>query len=52
MDEARQLLTTATSVYGSITKEDSMKKVRKKLQRAAAGTATWVINVGNERRET
>ena len=51
MDEARQLLVTTTSVYGSIPKVDSIKKVCKKLHRAAAGTATWVINVGNERRE-
>ena len=46
-----QLLATATSVYGSILKIDSTKKVCKKLQGAAAGTATWVTNVGNERGE-
>ena len=46
-----QLLATATSVCGSILKIYSTKKVCKKLQGAAAGTATWVINVGNERGE-
>ena len=51
MDEACQLLATVTSVYGSILKLDSIKKVCKKLHRAATGTATWVINVGNDRRE-
>lgn len=46
-----QLLATATSVYGSILKIDSTKKICKKLQGAAAGTATWVTNVGNEQGE-
>ena len=46
-----QLLAIATSVYGSILKVDSTKKVCKKLQGAAAGTATWVTNIGNERGE-
>ena len=46
-----QLLATATSVYGNTLKIDSTKKVCKKLQGAAAGTATWVTNVGNERGE-
>ena len=32
-------------------KIDSTKKVCKKLQGAAAGTATWVTNVGNEQGE-
>lgn len=44
-----QLLATATSVHGSMLKIDSTKKVCKKLRGAAAGTATWVTNVGNER---
>ena len=44
-----QLLATATSVC--ILKIDSTKKVVKKLQGAAAGTATWVTNVGNQRGE-
>ena len=51
MDEVCQLLATTTSVYGSILKVDSIKKVCKKLHRAAAGSTTWVINVGNDRRE-
>ena len=46
-----QLLATATSIYGRILKIDSTKKVVKKLQGAAAGTATWVTNVGNEKGE-
>ena len=46
-----QLLATATSIYGRILKIDSTKKVVKKLQGLAAGTATWVTNVGNEQGE-
>ena len=46
-----QLLATTTSIYGRILKIDSTKKVVKKLQGAAAGTATWVTNVGNEQGE-
>ena len=46
-----QLCATATSVYGKVLKIDSTKKVSKKLAGAAAGTATWVTNVGNERGE-
>ena len=46
-----QLLATATSIYGRILKIDSTKKVVKKLQGAAADTATWVTNVGNEKGE-
>lgn len=46
-----QLLAAATSVYGSVLKIDSTKKICKKLQGAAAGTATWATNVGNERGE-
>ena len=45
------LLAAATSVYGSILKIDSTKKVCKKLQGAAANTASWATNVGNERGE-
>ncbi|XP_051778746.1 uncharacterized protein LOC127526673 [Erpetoichthys calabaricus] len=37
-----------TSIFGSILKMDSTKKVIKKLAGAAAGTAAWVTNVGNE----
>ena len=46
-----QLLAAATSVYGSILKIDSTKKVCKKLQGVAAGSANWATNVGNERGE-
>ena len=46
-----QLLAAATSVHGSILKIDSTKKVCKKLQGAAANTANWATNVGNERGE-
>ncbi|XP_072768982.1 uncharacterized protein [Nerophis lumbriciformis] len=37
-----------TSIFGSILKMDSTKKMIKKLAGEAAGTATWVTNVGNE----
>ncbi|XP_067117109.1 uncharacterized protein [Osmerus mordax] len=37
-----------TSVFGSILKMDSTKKVTKKLAGNAANTAAWVTNVGNE----
>ncbi|XP_019953452.2 uncharacterized protein [Paralichthys olivaceus] len=37
-----------TSVFGSVLKMDSTKKVTKKLAGAAAGTAAWCTNVGNE----
>ncbi|KAI4905920.1 hypothetical protein NFI96_030119 [Prochilodus magdalenae] len=37
-----------TSIFGSILKIHSTKKVVKKLAGAAAGTAAWVTNVGNE----
>lgn len=46
-----QLLATATSIFGRILKIDSTKKVVRKLQGAAAGTATWVTNIGNEQGE-
>lgn len=45
------ILAAATSVYGSILKIDSTKKVCRKLQGVAAGTASWATNVGNERGE-
>ncbi len=45
------ILAAATSVYGSVLKIDSTKKVCKKLQGAAANTASWATNVGNERGE-
>uniref|UniRef100_A0AAV2MP77 DUF6729 domain-containing protein n=1 Tax=Knipowitschia caucasica TaxID=637954 RepID=A0AAV2MP77_KNICA len=37
-----------TSVFGSVLKMDSTKKVTKKLAGAAANTAGWCSNVGNE----
>nr|XP_061797805.1 uncharacterized protein LOC133589111 isoform X1 [Nerophis lumbriciformis] len=37
-----------TSIFGSILKMDSTKKMTKKLAGEAAGTAAWVTNVGNE----
>lgn len=45
------ILAATTSIYGSILKIDSTKKVCKKLQGAAANTASWATNVGNERGE-
>lgn len=45
------LLSEATSVHGSILKIDSTKKITKKLQGAAAGSAMWMTNIGNERGE-
>ncbi len=45
------LLAAATSIYGSILKIDSTKKVAKKLQGAEADTANWATNVGNEHGE-
>jgi len=38
-------------VYGSILKIDSTKKVCKKLQGAAANSASWCTNVGNKNGE-
>ncbi|KAM4599502.1 uncharacterized protein V3H82_005272 [Fundulus diaphanus] len=37
-----------TSVFGSVLKMDSTKKVTKKVAGAAANTAGWCTNVGNE----
>ncbi|KAM9341424.1 uncharacterized protein ABDE67_015347 [Symphorus nematophorus] len=37
-----------TSIFGTILKMDSTKKMTKKLAGGAAGTAAWVTNVGNE----
>ena len=45
------LLAQATSVYGSVLKIDSTKKICKKLQGSTANTASWATNVGNERGE-
>ena len=46
-----QLLATCTTIFGSVLKIDSTKKVCKKLQGSAAGSASWCTNVGNERGE-
>ncbi|XP_056127239.1 uncharacterized protein LOC130104727 [Rhinichthys klamathensis goyatoka] len=37
-----------TSVFGTVLKMDSTKKVTRKLSGAAAQTAAWATNVGNE----
>ena len=46
-----QLLATSTAIFGSVLKIDLTKKVCKKLQGAAAGSASWCTNVGNEKGE-
>lgn len=46
-----ELLAAATSVWGSILKIDSTKKVCKKLLGVATRSANWATNVGNERGE-
>ena len=46
-----QLLATCTAIFGSVLKIDSTKKVCKKLQGTAAGSASWCTNMGNERGE-
>ena len=46
-----QLLATCTAVFGRVLKIDSTKKVCRKLQGTAAGSASWCTNVGNERGE-
>lgn len=43
-----ELKARVTSVYGSILKMDSTKKITKKLAGEAAGTAAWATDVGNE----
>lgn len=45
------LKSSATSIYGSILKIDSTKKITKKLQGKCAYSASWCTNVGNERGE-
>ena len=45
------LLAAVTSTYGGVLKIDSTKKVCKKLQGAAANSANWATNVGNEKGE-
>jgi len=46
-----EILATCTSSFGSILKIDSTKKICRKLQGRAAGSASWCTNVGNERGE-
>ena len=46
-----QLLATCTAIFGNVLKIDSTKKVSKKLQGTAAGSASWCTNIGNERGE-
>ena len=46
-----ELMAQITSTFGSILKIDSTKKVVKKLQGKAAGSASWATNIGNERGE-
>ena len=46
-----QFLATCTAIFGSVLNIDSTKKVCKKLQGFAAGSASWCTNVGNERGE-
>ena len=46
-----QLLATCTAIFGTVLKIDSTKKVCKKLQGMAAGSASWCTNVGNARVE-
>lgn len=43
-----ELLAVSTTVYESILKIDSTKKVCRKLQGAAANSPSWYTNVGNE----
>ena len=45
------LLAAATSTHGSVLKIDSTKKICKKLQGSDANSASWTMNVGNERGE-
>ena len=45
------LKASATSIFGSILKIDSTKKIAKKLQGKSANSASWCTNVGNERGE-
>ena len=46
-----QLLATCTAIFGNVLKIDSTKKVCKKLQGIAAGSASCCTNVGNEKGE-
>ena len=46
-----QLLATCTAIFGNVLKIDSTKKVSKKLQGTAAGSASWCTNISNDRGE-
>ena len=46
-----ELMAQITSTFGSILKIDSTKKVVRKLQGRAAGSASWATNIGNEKGE-
>ncbi|XP_034051751.1 uncharacterized protein LOC117532512 [Gymnodraco acuticeps] len=46
--DLEELKAKVTSIFGSILKMDSTKKVTKKLAGADAGTALWMSSVGNE----
>ena len=46
-----RLLATCTAIFGNVLKINSTKKLCKKLQGIAAGSASWCTNVGNERGE-
>ena len=43
-----ELLAKCTSIYSSIVKINSTKKAVKKLQCRAAGSGSWVTDIGNE----
>ena len=45
------LKASATSIYGTILKIDSTKKITRKLQGASANSVSWCTNVGNEKGE-
>ncbi|XP_066554861.1 uncharacterized protein LOC136744559 [Amia ocellicauda] len=48
LERLAEVKAQVTSVFGSILKLDSTKKLTRKLTGAAAGTASWATNVGNE----
>ncbi|XP_066553542.1 uncharacterized protein LOC136722123 [Amia ocellicauda] len=48
LERLAEVKALVTSVFGSILKLDSTKKLTRKLTGAAAGTASWATNVGNE----
>ena len=48
LDRLPEIKASQTSVFGTILKMDSTKKIVKKLAGKASGTAQWDTNVGNE----